>query len=223
MVKTLAAVGVLAIAGSALAAPFSVAGAQIGASGNFATPDIFPGTPAALLLAAGGGVFWDSPALDAAAPGTQGSNLIGANGGSFPAAGGPASSGVGALVIAPDNFSGSGDSSFNVAWTIPNPAAHVASAPGAFSDNDVWIGRLAGDNVQVDFLQIILTQNVGDNRDLVIDGDGVDFGGSAGVLFAKSIDNGNGSFDIIITDAPAPGAAALLGLAGVAGLRRRRA
>ncbi len=224
MLKSITAVGVLAIAGSAMAAPFSIAGAQIGASGNLATPDIFPGTPAVFLLGAGGGVFWDSPAINAATPGAQGSNLIGAHPGAFPgsldAAGGPASAGVGALVAATDAFSAPGDTAFNVGWTIPNPAAHVASGVDANGFNSVWLGRIAGDNLEVSVLQAIFSDNVSLNVDFVLDGDGVDT--AAGTLFAVSVPF-DGGFDIILTDAPAPGAAALLGLAGVAGLRRRRA
>ncbi len=226
MVKTIAAAGVLAIAGSAVAAPFTVAGAQIAATGNFATPDIFPGTPAVFLLGAGEGVFYDSPAINAATPGAQGSTLIGAHPGAFPgtldAAINPASGGVGALVAAEggDNFAFPGDTSFNVGWTIPNAAAHVGSGVDANGFNSVWLARITGDNLQATLVQAIFSEDTGANITFELDGEGVQT--QNGTLFAVSVPV-PGGFDIILTDAPAPGAAALLGLAGVAGLRRRRA
>ncbi|GAB4518724.1 MAG: hypothetical protein Tsb0013_22800 [Phycisphaerales bacterium] len=217
MVKTIAAAGVLAIAGSAVAAPFSVAGAQIGATGAFADPGAAFGGAVPASAFNTQGLFWES--TNVLAENATGSNLLGAHPGSYPASGLPASQGTGALVIALDPFTGLGDTSFNVAYTIPSPADHVASAPG-LGDNDVWIARLSGDNLAVNFLQVIFSSNPGANIDFVLDGPGVEVDG--GTLFAKSVPTAGG-FDIVITDVPAPGAAALLGLAGVAGLRRRRA
>ena len=49
------------------------------------------------------------------------------------------------------------------------------------------------------------------------------FNGNGSGLGLYLRDIGQGSFDIYLTDIPTPGAAALLGVAGLAGIRRRRA
>ncbi|GAB4518718.1 MAG: hypothetical protein Tsb0013_22790 [Phycisphaerales bacterium] len=218
MLKSMTAVGVLAFAGSALAAPFSIAGAQVGASGALADPGAAFGGAVPASAFNTSGVFWESS--NVLAENATGSNLLGAHSGGYPAAGLPDSQGVGALVIAPDPFTGAGDTSWNVAYTIPSPANHVASSPGAFGENDVWIARISGTDLSVNFLQVIFSSDPSANLDFVLDGPGVEVAGD--ILFAKSFQT-DGGFDIIITDAPAPGAAALLGFAGIAGLRRRRA
>ncbi len=221
MVKTLIAASVLMIAGSAVAAPFSVAGAQLAASGGLSDGG------AALNFQMGGGIVpnaganpntqWQNPAMASTI-------LLGAHSGGAGASG-PLDSTANAapLVASTDDYGSFGDQSFNVGFTIPAAANHVASGAGALGDNDVWVARIPA-GAQVNLFQVIFSSNVGLNLDFVIDGPGV--ATEAGTLFAKTTPVGTargGFVDVIITDAPAPGAAALLGLAGIAGLRRRRA
>lgn len=223
MVKTLAAAGVLALAGSALAAPFQVSGGQIGATGAFNDPQLFgaPGTEASTFNAGGGGTFAGAT-TNFSSPLAQDGNYLGANPGGAPAAI-AASASAGALVAAVDAFTGVSDGAYNVGFTIPDAANWINSAEGAFG-NDVWLGRVSGANLDVFTIEVAVNGTVAGV--LVLDGDGAEIGGQ--VVFAKSSPvgsarGGSSTFDVIITDAPAPGAAALLGLAGIAGLRRRRA
>ena len=97
----------------------------------------------------------------------------------------------------------------------------VASGADPFGGNGVMIaqlttdGMLTGDNIRVN------TQ--GDftgTRSLVLNGD--DNGGLFARAFAARSTQEGTVYEIWVTDAPTPGAAAVLGLAGLAGIRRRR-
>ena len=222
MVKSLAAVGVLAIAGSALAAPFSVAGAQISASNITSDNGTF------LNFSLSGGVvpFTPNPGTANGAFGMANQPLLGAHGGTLPANGLFDIATAGPLVSPVDGNGWDGaaaDSAFNVGYTIPDPANHVGSAEGPFSADDVWVGRLPGGS-SLELLEVIFSTDVALNLPFTLDGGATSVDGQN--LFAKSIateGSTNGAIDIWITAVPTPGAAAMLGLAGLAGLRRRRA
>ncbi len=97
----------------------------------------------------------------------------------------------------------------------------VASGTDPFGGNGVMIaqlttdGALTGDNIRVN--------TSGDQTGTFsLELNGAGEGGLFALAFAGA-DNGFGTeWQIWVTDAPTPGAAALLGLAGLAGVRRRR-
>ena len=221
MIKTITAIGVAALAGSAVAAPFSVAGAQISAA------EIGSDNGTFINFSLSGGVvpFTPNPGTFNGAFGMANQPLLGAHGGALPALGAFDVATAGPLVSPVDGNNWAGapdDSSFNVGFTIPAPANHVGSGEGPFSADDVWVGRLPGGS-RIDLLEVIFSTDVTLNLPFALDGAGTDVDGQT--LFAKSLateGSTNGAIDIWITAVPTPGAAAVLGLAGFAGLRRRR-
>ena len=240
MLKQITAVAAIACAGTALGAPFFVAGAQIGATGNFATPDIFPGVPAYDLLSVNQGVFWDLPVLDTNDDAVRGSNLVGAHPGYYPGvadgASGPDSGGVGALLTTGDPLNSSSDTSFNVGWFIPDPDDYVSSTSlpptdiggglEIWSRKSLWLGRIVGENVDIHTVEVVFAENTAELISFELDGSGEYT--PTGTLFAITVPVPGvpNAVDILLGDliiiTPSPGACALFGLAGLASTRRRR-
>lgn len=231
MKTSLLILGLVTLTGGAVAAPFNVAGARLRATGNFATPDVLPGTPASAVLAASGeGVFWDSPLLPATNAGVRASNLFGAHPSAFPStvdtATAPESAG-GIAIVPPtaDDFSGPGDTSFDVGWFIPDIDDRVRSDNDAFVGNTVWLARLSGTDISVVELNVTFSIDINTAVDFVVDGPGSSVPGG-NLLFAKSVPVPGvpNAFDIILGDLiiPSPGAGALLAVAGLGVTRRRR-
>jgi uncharacterized protein (TIGR03382 family) len=97
----------------------------------------------------------------------------------------------------------------NVAWTVP-PSQEDPGGGGVQATPQSVAGNWAGNRIAI--LQLAL-DNFGDVGDMVT--------GNMGLLTVVDgvSSEENGSFTYVI---PAPGALALLGLAGIAGVRRRR-
>lgn len=205
MVKTLAAAGVLAIAGSAVAAPFSIGGVTTNAS----TTTGFQSTGILSLIAAGG-VFWNANVTAAAAADIPTSTLVGLNPDEAPAPGtSPLSTTqVGATpVIVSEAFTGAGDNAFSVSYGL---------SLGFVSAERFWIGQYLTDGE----LSLELQLATGDPFPTVVTLADGGFDPISGQDLEIVSEDGTNYFLQVV---PAPGAMALMGLAGFAGLRRRRA
>ncbi len=97
----------------------------------------------------------------------------------------------------------------------------VASGNDPFGGNGVMIAQLTTDGVLTgDNIRVNTQGDFTGTRSLALNG--ADNGGLFARAFAARSTQQGMVYEIWITDAPTPGAAAVLGLAGLAGIRRRR-
>lgn len=226
MMKTLGAITVLAVAGSASAA-FDVTGIRpdLNTSGSFTQSSdseafsliagiTFPTNPAYLGLQAAADDAWTYLAF------------IGGEFGGLPALTPPQTSGAPTIgsVLPGDYFF------FPPVNTISGFEGNilgtpVASAPAPiFGDLDaIFVGQINTDGGEITGGAQFNFQGLG-SFDFDLNGGSVDVGFEVPLNFV-SIPNPSGadnSYHLYLVEVPTPGAAALLGVAGLAGIRRRR-
>ncbi len=223
MTKILAAAGVLAIAGSAMATSFGYIGIQIGAND---ASGLNTGTFTPLATNGGVAIVGDTftgPLGAFVATEAPTATLFGPNfGGPADFTGAEAPDWFGHWNNAPQaGNSGFANGNTSVFW-------NYSAAQSAYLNGDageaLWLGQIFTGDGELDGLEVsLLTVPATDSAPasgptFTLDNP-VAFDPTSG-LELELVADGN---DYFIQVVPAPGAAALLGLAGVAGIRRRRA
>lgn len=189
---------VLAIAGAAAAAPFSVSGTvDFGGPGNAGAP-----------LTVGGGIISVPASPEYAGPGTTGIAIAAdANGPSFPT-----------LTAGSPGFS---FTSFEGGYFMDDPVISGITPDGL---DGVFIMGLSGDFSSVEVSSLFVTVTDADGTQTLEFTDvTLTAGRTAGLAYlwvTKDLDGGYalGLYDVV----PSPASAGLLGLAGLAATRRRR-